>query len=262
MWIETAQGRIFASTGGRTPDAALPLVIFLHGAGMDHSVWSLQTRWFAHHGWRVLALDLPGHGASGGPRLTSIGAFADFMAGLIEAQGGRAAIIGHSMGSLIALETAARRPDLVSAIGLVASAGKMPVSPELLNAAKAGEAAAVDMVSLWSLGPPATRGGNPTPGMWMLGGAQRLLDTAPEGALHDDLAACNAYTEGAASAAKIACPALLVLGERDMMTPAKAGLALAAQIAGAKCIVIPGAGHMMMVERPSETLAALRGLNR
>ena len=94
----------------------------------------------------------------------------------------------------------------------------------------------------------------------MLGGAQRLLDTAPEGALHDDLAACNAYTEGAASAAKIACPALLVLGERDMMTPAKAGLALAAQIAGAKCIVIPGAGHMMMVERPSETLAALRSL--
>src|ERR1700755_2648630 len=101
----------FAATGGRDFDPSLPAVLFLHGAGFDHSAWALQTRWFAHHGFAVLAPDLPGHGRSQGPALKSIAEMADWTAALLEAAGsGSAHLIGHSMGSLIALETAARHP--------------------------------------------------------------------------------------------------------------------------------------------------------
>jgi len=136
------------------------------------------------------------------------------------------------------------------------------VSPDLLAAAEANKHDAVDMVAIWGLGASAVRGGSPAPGLWMLGGAERLLERAAPGVLHADLAACNAYGQAEADAAKVACPAALVLGERDMMTPAKSGLALAAKIAGAKATVIPGAGHTLMVEKPDETLAALKAWAR
>jgi pimeloyl-ACP methyl ester carboxylesterase len=224
---------------------------------MDHSVFALQSRWFAHHGWRVLAVDLPGHGASEGPVLTEIGALAEWTARLVAGQGGKAALVGHSMGALIALATAARFPERVLAIGLIGVGEKMPVHPDLLAAAKADDHDAVDMVSIWGLGSTAIRGGAPSPGHWMLGGAERLLERAPAGALFADLAACNAYAKAFADAAKVTCPAVLVLGERDTMTPAKSGAALAAKIVGARVVIVPGAGHMLPVERPAETLWAL-----
>ena len=161
MRLELDSRPVFAATGGRANEPGRPLVVFLHGAGMDHSVWALQSRWFAHHGHRVLAVDLPGHGGSAGPALTEIGALAEWTARLIGAVGAeRAALVGHSMGALIGLETAARHPALVARMALIGVAGKMPVHPELLAAAKANSHAAVDMVSLWSLGAPATLGGS------------------------------------------------------------------------------------------------------
>ena len=257
MPLEVQGFPVFATTGGAPHDPTQPLIVFLHGAGMDHSVFALQSRWFAHHGWRVLAVDLPGHGRSGGAPLADIQALADWTAELVATQGGQAALVGHSMGALIALATAARHPESVSAIGLIGVAEKMPVHPDLLKAAKEGHHDAVDMVAIWGLGGSATRGGAPSPGQWMLGAALRLIEQAPPGALYADLSACNAYASALEDAAKVACPAALALGERDMMTPVKSGLALAAHIDGAKATVLPGAGHMMTVERPTETLAAL-----
>ena len=228
---------------------------------MDHSVWSLQSRWFAHHGFRVLAVDLPGHGASAGPALPDIATLAAWTAAVITSLGGKASIVGHSMGALAALATAARFAERVEAIALIAVAGKMPVHPDLLAAAKANRHDAIDMMALWGLGGPATRGGAPNPGLWMLGGVERLIERAEPGVLHADLFACNAYLEAEYDAARVKnCPAFIVLGERDMMTPAKSGLALASRIAGAKTTVISGAGHMLTVERPDETLEALKGL--
>jgi pimeloyl-ACP methyl ester carboxylesterase len=259
MRLELDGRQVFAATGGKAHEPGQKLIVFLHGAGMDHSVWALQSRWFAHHGASVLAVDLPGHGGSAGPALTDIGALADWTARLIGAVGAeRAMLVGHSMGALIALETAARHPKLVAGMALIGAAAKMPVHPDLLAAAKANSHVAVDMVSLWSLGAPATLGGNRAPGLWMLGGAERLLEKAAPGVLHADLAACNAYQSATEAAAKVACPTTLILGERDMMTPLKGGRALAALIAGARTIVLPGAGHMVMTERPDEALDALR----
>ncbi len=258
MRLELDHRQVFAATGGRAHEPGQMLIVFLHGAGMDHSVWALQSRWFAHHGANALAVDLPGHGGSEGPALTDIGALADWAARLIAAVGAeRAMLVGHSMGALIALETAARHPSLVAGMALIGVAAKMPVHPDLLAAAKANSHVAIDMVSLWSLGASATLGGNTAPGLWMLGGAERLLEKAAPGVLHADLAACNAYQTAVEAAAKAACPTTLILGERDMMTPLKAGRALAALIAGARTVVLPGAGHMLMTERPDEVLDAL-----
>ncbi len=240
MLIDIDGHPVFAATGGRDHDPALPLAIFLHGAGMDHSVWALHSRWFAYHGHRVLAVDLPGHGRSAGPPLASIAAAADWTARLVEAfGGGPALLIGHSMGALIAIETAANHPARVSGLGLIGAAAKMPVHPDLLAAAAANHPDAIAMVSLWGLGAHATYGGSQTPGHWMLGGAVRLLESGAPGVLHNDLAACNAYQDGPASAAQVTCPTVLVIGERDMMTPLKAGRALAALIADARTVVVP-----------------------
>jgi pimeloyl-ACP methyl ester carboxylesterase len=251
---------VFVATGGRDFDKALPTVAFIHGAGFDHSTWALHTRWFAHHGFGVLAPDLPGHGRSAGQSLTSIADMADWTAALITAAGAtKAHLIGHSMGSLISLETAARHPDKVSALSLIGTAATMTVGPDLLKAAEANSQDANDMVSIWGLGFNAELGGSLAPGLWMHGGAQAVLKHCEPGVLFKDLSACNAYTNALTAAASVKVPATLILGERDMMTPAKAGKALAAVIPHAKTVVVPGAGHMIMAERPDELLAALKG---
>jgi pimeloyl-ACP methyl ester carboxylesterase len=259
MLLSVNGAETFVATGGREFDPALPTVVLLHGAGFDHTTWALHSRWFAHHGYGVLAPDLPGHGRSSGAALATIADMADWTAALLEAAGAtKARLVGHSMGSLIALETAARHPAKVSGLSLIGTAATMTVGPDLLRAAEANDHAAIDMVSIWGLGFQAELGGSLAPGMWMHSGAQRVLEKCRPGVLFNDLSACNAYQGALAAAAKITVPATLILGERDMMTPAKAGKALAAAIPNAKTIVLPGAGHMMMVERPDELLAALQ----
>jgi pimeloyl-ACP methyl ester carboxylesterase len=249
----------FVATGGRPFDKSLPAVVLLHGAGFDHSTWALHSRWFAHHGYSVLAPDLPGHCRSSGKPLPTIADMADWTAALLDAAGAtEARLVGHSMGSLIALETAARHPGKVSALSLIGTAAMMTVGPDLLKAAEANDTAAIDMVSIWGLGFKAELGGSLAPGLWMHQGAQRVLERTAPGVLHSDLNACNAYENALAAAAQIKVPTTVILGERDMMTPAKSGKTLAAAIPNARTIVLPGAGHMMMVEQPDELLAALR----
>jgi pimeloyl-ACP methyl ester carboxylesterase len=249
----------FVATGGRPFDSSLPTVVFLHGAGFDHTAWALHDRWFAHHGFAVLAPDLPGHGRSPGPPLPSIGEMADWAIALLDAAGVNGAhFVGHSMGSLIALDATARHPKRVTALSLIGTAAAMTVGPDLLKAAETDDQAAVDMVSIWGLGFNAELGGSLAPGLWMHGGAQNILRRCQPGVLFNDLSACNSYKNALAAAATISVPTSLILGERDMMTPARAGKTLAAAIAHSRTIVLPGAGHMLMIERPDELLAALR----
>jgi pimeloyl-ACP methyl ester carboxylesterase len=249
----------FVGTGGKEFDASLPAIVFLHGAGMDHSVWALLARAFAHHGHAVLAPDFPGHGRSAGAPLTSIAALADWTAALVDAAGAKAAkLVGHSMGSLVALKTGARHPDKVTGLGLIATAAAMRVSEDLLDAAKANDHAAVDMIAIWGEGYRATLGGSQAPGLWMLGGAERLLERAQPGAIFADLSACNAYQDALSSAAKINVPSIVIQGSRDLMTPAKGGKAVAAALPHGRVALIEGAGHMLMSERPDDVLAALR----
>jgi len=259
MQLSVNGNDVFVATGGKPFDPSLPAVVMIHGAGFDHSAWALHSRWFAHHGYSVLAPDLPGHGRSGGKPLPTISDMADWTAALLDAAGAaKAKLIGHSMGSLIALETAARHPDKVSGLNLIGTAATMTVGPALLQAAEANDTAAIDMLSIWGLGFKAELGGSLAAGIWMHGKAQRVLQRCRPGVLFSDLNACNTYQNALAAAAKVTVPTTIILGERDMMTPAKAGKALAAAVPNARTVVLPGAGHLMMPERPDELLAALK----
>lgn len=250
---------VFATTGGAAFDPARPAVIFLHGAGFDRTVWRLQTRWFANHGRSVLAVDFPAHGRSHGPMLTTIAAMADWTAKLIEAAGLRAAaLVGHSMGALVALDCAARHPEKVRALGLCGVASEMPVHPEMLESAKANTLKVQELMTFWGIGNSLHKGGMVSPGLWLRREALAVLSANKPDVIHADLAACNGYKDALARAAAVMCPTVLILGDGDLMTPAAKGKTLAAAIAGAKTVVIPNCGHFMMVERPDETLEALK----
>ncbi|MFO1049069.1 MAG: alpha/beta hydrolase [Geminicoccaceae bacterium] len=248
----------YLSTYGRPLDPDAPSVLLVHGAGMDHTVWALQGRHLAFHGWNALAVDLPGHGRSHDlPPLTTIEAIADCLAELA-GDGPPVAVIGHSMGALAALATAARHPERVASLCLLGAALRMPVHPDLLALAAAHDPKAVELMCDWAFGPRGHHGGNPHPGGWLQGAARALLRHGHAETLSIDLVACNAYTAGLEHAAAIRCPTLVVIGALDRMTPAKAGGALAEAIPGARAELVAGAGHMMMGEAPDATLALLR----
>ena len=258
MQVEVNGKQTYAYTGGKTFDPKLPAVVFVHGAQCDHSVWILQSRYLAHHGYGVLALDLPGHGRSEGPALASVGELADWVGAVLDAAGAsKAAIVGHSMGSLIAIECAARRPDRVAKIALLATAYPMKVSAELLAATKSNEPAAQDMVNIWSHLAYAQYPNNPGPGFWVIGENLRLMQRQTPGVMHVDFTACNAYAGGAQAAGKVNCPALFLLARRDSMTPLRAAQEFARSVKGAQVVLIDGSGHNLMGEKPDEVLDAL-----
>jgi pimeloyl-ACP methyl ester carboxylesterase len=259
MELVVAGKRAYAATGGKAFDAAQPTIAFLHGAGMDHTVWALQTRWFAHHGRNVLALDLPGHGRSEGPALRGVGDMADWVIETLGAAGAKkAALVGHSMGALVALEAAARTPDRVRALALLGMTPLMPVHPDLLGAAERGEHRAIDLITNWALGKRAQIGANEAPGLWMTHATMRLLERADAKALAGDFAACDAYKGAEAAARATTCPVLLLAGSDDRMTPAPKAAAFASAFKDARAVTLPAAGHMMMLEQPTATLDALR----
>jgi pimeloyl-ACP methyl ester carboxylesterase len=253
------QGRtVYAATGGKTFDPKRPTVLFIHGAAFDHAIWKLQTRYFAWHDHGVLAVDLPGHGRSEGPCIGTVAGMADWCVALLDAAGVKQAMaVGHSMGALVALDLAARHPERVAKLALLGCAARMPVNDTLLNAAKANEHAALELVTSWGSGRAARIGGNRVPGTWLRGGGLRQLERAAPDVLYNDMSACNAFADGAARAAAVQCPTVVIAGTGDLMTPAKAGKALADAIPGAGFVAIPGAGHLMMDEHPDETLDAL-----
>jgi pimeloyl-ACP methyl ester carboxylesterase len=255
----TVDGRkVYAATGGRPFDAAKPLVIFIHGAGQDHTNWQLPARWFAWNGHAVLAPDLPGHGRSDGPPLETIQDMAQWIGRLMDAANvKRAGLVGHSMGGGIAVEAAAALPDRISRVALLGTSLSMPVNDALLTAARDAPEQAHQMITAWAHGPRAKVGGNPAPGLWMSGGTMALLGRNRPGTLHAAFNACNLWKTGPDSAQRVRCPALVMIGASDSMTPPKIGRALADKIAGSRTVTIPNSGHMMMVEAPDDVLDAL-----
>ncbi len=249
---------VYAATGGRPHSPELETVVFVHGAGGDHTVWVLPSRYFARHRRNVLAVDLPGHGRSDGEALDSVEAMADWLVKVLDAAAiESAAIVGHSLGSLVALETASRYPERVRAVALIGTSVPMPVGKPLLDSAETDDHAALDMLNLWGHSRAAHLGGNATPGMWMLGAGMRLLERARPGVIHRDLDACNRYAAGLDHAAGVRCPALLILGERDAMAPARNAADVAKAIPEAETVILEGAGHALMAECPDPMLDQL-----
>ncbi|PKO85868.1 MAG: alpha/beta hydrolase [Betaproteobacteria bacterium HGW-Betaproteobacteria-12] len=260
MNIDVGGQGAYIYTGGKRPDTALPAVVFIHGAQQDHSCWALQSRWFAHHGFAVLAPDLPGHGRSAGEALPSIEALADWIVALLDMLGiARAAVVGHSMGSLVALELAVRHGGRIDRAALLGTALPMPVSPVLLDASRDNEAKAAAMINAFSYSAAGQIGGNAVPGLWLLGMNRRLMERQKPGVFHIDMNACNAYQRTPDSLAAITAPVLIVAGSQDRMTSPKAAKALLDYMPGARLASIEGSGHALMAERPDAVLDALRG---
>ena len=257
----------YCYTGGKAFDAAKPTVVFIHGVLNDHSVWILQSRYLANHGWNVLAVDLPGHCRSGGEAPQTVEQAADFVAALLDAAGvQRAALVGHSWGSLIALEAAARLKDRVSHLVLVGIAFPMKVSQALLDASLNEPEKALAMINVYSrstlAAPPSALG----PGTWVYGaslalGRRVLASNKSVNLFHRGFQACDSYAHGEQAVTQLSCPVLFLLGAQDQMTNPKAaqGLITAAREGGKQVQVhqLP-VGHHQMTETPEETLFAIR----
>ena len=259
----SVQGReAYAYSGGKPFDPTLPCVVFIHGAMGDHSGWTLLARWCAHHAFGVLALNQPGHGRSEGPPLPSVQALADWTLALMSAAGvQQATLVGHSMGTLVALEAAARAPGRITRLVLLGAAYPMKVSDALLRTARQAPWQAIDMVNALSISTLASKPSYPAPGMWLHGSNRALMRN--QQALSDeinlfehDFKLCDAYAGGAEAMAKIQCPTTLITGARDQMTPPKATRELAAALK-AKIVTVP-TGHHLMAEAPDAVLAGLR----
>lgn len=248
----------FVATEGKRLDPERDSILFVHGAGLDHTVWPLPMRYFARHGRNVLAVDLPGHGRSEGPPLETIEAMGDWLVAVLDAADlARAGFVGHSMGSLVTLAAAGRHPQRAQALVLIGSSAPMPVHERLLTAAQANAHGAIDMLNIWGHSQAGQIGGVGAPGFWKTGSALRLWEEAAPGVIYADLRACKDYKEGPAHAAKVTCPTLVIIGNRDIMTPPPAGRKLASAIAGARTVVIRDSGHAMLDEQPNAVLDAL-----
>jgi pimeloyl-ACP methyl ester carboxylesterase len=257
---------LYAYTGGRDFDPSAPTVVFLHGGQHDHSVWILQSRYLAHHGYSVLALDLPGHMRGGGAPLTSIEAIADAIAPAIDACGTqRLLLTGHSMGSLVALELGERLASKVRGVALIATACPMMVANPLLVATREQPAEAMTMINVWShsasIDAFTRKPANPGPGFSNVWGNLRLMQRIEQrngaAVLNADFVACNAYRAGIERASALECPVLFVLGERDTMTPARNARSLIDACRDRTVITLPGAGHSLMAEHPDGVRDAL-----
>ena len=266
MILSLNNEEVFYSTGGVDWTANQPTMVLIHGAGLNRTAWTLFTRYFARRGYNVLAPDLPGHGHSGGNALPTIEAMGAWVNALIDLCGkdhdvfstSDVFLAGHSMGSLVALQAVGDQPMRYASVALLGTAYPMVVGPPLLNAAKANDHSAIDMITLYGHSPASRLGRNPIAGISIMNVGSALLGAAAPDVLHNDLAACHNYAEGEqAAAAAGASSVTLILGKDDLMTMPKGGRDLAALIAGSRVIELKDCGHMMLVEQPEATLQAI-----
>lgn len=266
MIVTLKNESVFVSTGGVDWQEGQPTMVLVHGAGLNRTVWTLFTRYFARRGYNVITPDLPGHGNSSGSVLTSIDAMAKWLNSLIEHCAQQYSqlstedvrMAGHSMGSLVALQAVGDEPMRYSSVALMGTAYPMVVGPPLLNAAKANDHAAIDMITLFGHSEASRLGHNPIAGISVMNVGEALLESAAPGVLHNDLAACNNYAEGEQAASAAGASAVtLVLGVDDRMTLPKGGHALAKLIAGSQVIELADCGHMMLGEQPEACLQSM-----
>lgn len=253
MKFQICGNEVYASTGGRDHADGQPFLIFLHGAGSSHVVWTQQSRSFAYNGYNVLAVDFPGHNLSAGEPLASVEDQAEWLIEVMDHLGiEKATLVGHSQGGLVALETVGRMPDRVEKIVFVATAAAIPVNDMLIKSAESTEGLAKAAMTAWGLGPEAHHHGNTVPGLSHAGMGLRIMDKNDAGVLRTDLIACNEYKNGEQLAAKTGCKTLCVFAGNDKMTPLKFGKKLADTLPDNTLHVLKDSGHYLPVEYPNE----------
>ena len=235
------------STSGKDIDKNKSTILLIHGSGLTHIVWSLHEQFYVSQGFNVLSVDLPGHGNSEGPSLDSIEAISDWIKSLMKKIDiSKIIIIGHSQGSLVAIDFSSRYPELTEKIILVAGSNKMPVNQDLIDLAEAGDEKAVLLMMKWGYeGSKAFIGGNPV---------KKIVNSARDirEVLAVDLKACNNYKNGEEAIKNINCPTLCIFGDLDKMVPVKVGLKMSEQIKNSETKIISDCGHMIIFEKAFE----------
>ncbi len=225
-------------------------VILIHGAGGNHLYWPAEIRRLA--GYQVIALDLPGHGKSGGRGQQSIRAYAEQIMQWAQALHlPRAVVVGHSMGGAIALELGLKYPEQVLGLCLVGTSARLRVSPQILeeSAHTTTYQRAIETIIEWSFSPSS-------PQRLKELAAQRMVETR-QTVLNGDFLACQGF-DVSERLAEIQLPALVICGEQDKMTPVRHVQFLADHLPQGRLEIVPGAGHMVMLEQPLLVAALLR----
>lgn len=261
MYLEVNDEQVFVANGHREFNPALPTVVFIHGAGMSHLCWALYTRYYAHNGFNSLTVDFPAHGFSTGRPLPSIEEMADFVNTVLDKfDVTDCRFVGHSMGSLVAIEAAHRSPERVKHLALIGCAYPMTVGEPLLKAARDNHPSAIDMMVVWGHDYLEQIGGNRVPGVRVITLAKRWLQQVGPGVLFNDLNACNEYQNAEAAIKAMDIPVTMIVGDRDKMTPPKVAASVAKTLAHVNYHSIPNCGHGCMVEQPELTHQALAGV--
>ncbi|WP_300455980.1 alpha/beta hydrolase [Accumulibacter sp.] len=273
MELTVAGQRCHIACGGRSfapSTSRLPFVL-VHGAANDGDAWLTVAGSLRATGAAALVPDLPGHGLSGGPALRSIEAIADWLPSLLDALGvEQALLVGHSMGSLVTLECAARHPQRVGGLALLGSSVPMPVADTLLGRASNDPDSVLRLMTEYSLTPRFQLTGGGGHGIWGPGLTLAIMRRSPPGVLAIDLANCQHYQNGLAAAAAVACPTLLLVARRDRMTPRRNLPPLQSALRQVQRVDIDDCGHAMMNEQPQAVveellkfaLASVAGLSR
>ncbi len=249
---------VYAYTNQKELDESKTSIIFIHGAGFDHSVWTGFARYFSRQNFNVIALDLPGHGYSEGPLRTSISAISNWVSSVISDLGlSRVAIVGHSMGSLVAIELSSKHIKQITSAIFIGTTAPMPVSETILEATSKAPEQAFNLLTEYGFSKRNLLGGNSIPGMWMVGECLRRYHREDVNVLNIDMSACNSYSQGLEAAAKITCPCLMIQGDSDRLTPWRSSDNLRATIPGLRVRLVNGSGHSLMQEAPNEVLTAM-----
>ena len=247
MIFQLENKNIHASDSGQGIDTNKDTIVFLHGSGLSHIVWSLAEQFFSSKNYNVLSIDLPGHGNSDGPCLDSIEKIADWMEKLFDKLKLKNLIlVGHSQGCLEILEYSSRYKERLKKLVFVGGSNKMPVHPDLIELAQSGHSDAVKLMMKWGYeGSKKFIGGNPV---------EKIIQSPRDISeiLAVDLNACNNYSNGSEAAKVIDLPSMLIFGELDKMVNLEAGKKFSNLIKNSTTHVIKGCGHMIMIEKAFE----------
>ena len=235
-----------------------PVLVFLHGAGMDHSFWSDQLMGFNAAGYSVIAPDLPGHGQSDGPAPAKIQDYTAWLNELLDKLGiNQVSLAGHSMGSLIALDTVISQELQVEKLVLLGTAMPMRVGEALLEAASDDLSAAATMIARFGFAESSSSRGEPLAGRAVQEACVRQLQQTSESVLFNALSACNTYSVSKPAIQRVNCPVHLIIGDSDRMTPPKAAKALAAMLPHVSEVTLKDCGHMHTLEQPQASQEVL-----
>jgi len=249
-YADVARGQVFYTANRRPSDG--PALVLLHGAGGSRLNWPAELRRLGQAclpGVTVYALDLPGHGRSGGEGRDAIEDYAADVIAFFDAIGiEQAAVVGHSMGGAIALTMALDSPERMTGLVLIATGARLRVAPSILEQISADFEAALDTITRYAWSSDA-----PTNLVEL--GRERLRETGPD-VLLSDLQACDRF-DVMERLGEIDVPTLVVAGSTDRLAPVKYARHLSEYISDAQLAIVEGAGHMVILERPAKVADAI-----